>query len=320
MANNRPFVVDAALTAIAIGYRNAAVNLIADRVLPRVMVGGEKFKWLEYPLAESFTVPNTLVGRKGRPNQIEFTAVERTDSVDDYGLDDPIPNSDIKVAADQRVQGLSVYDPEARGAEGLTDLIVLDREVRVAAIVQDPARYDASRRITLSGTSQFSDHANSNPLQTMLAALDATITMRPNKVIMGRSAWTPLRQHPHLVNAVKGGNLNRGSIRPEDLADLLEVNEVIIGEGFVNTARKGQAVNLQRIWGKSIAMIYQDPTAGPDRGLTWGYTAQYGTRIAGRIEDPNIGLEGGSYIRVGERVKEIVCAPGVGYLIQNAVA
>lgn len=320
MTTPRPFVVDTALTAIAIGYRNAAINLIADRVMPRIPVGGEKFKWLEYPLAESFTVPNTAVGRKGRPNQVEFTALERTGAVDDYGLDDAIPNSDQVAAAQQRAAGLSVYDPEARAVEGLTDLILLDREVRTASIVQDLNRYDAARRITLSGTSQFSDYANSTPITAINTALDSTVAMRPNKMVIGRPAWSVLRAHPHIVNAVKGGNLNRGNATIQEVADLFELQEVIVGEGFVNTAKRGQAATIQRVWGKNISLIYLDPMAGPDRGLTWGYTAQYGSRISGRIEDPHIGLQGGNIIRVGERVKEIVSAPGVGYFFQNAVA
>jgi hypothetical protein len=55
-------------------------------------------------------------------------------------------------------------------------------------------------------------------------------------------------------------------------------------------------------------------------GVTFGLTAEYGSRLAGRIEDPDIGLNGGFRIRTGERVKELIIAKAAGYFIQNAVA
>jgi len=99
---NRPFPIDPTLTAIAIGYRNPAHVLIAKRALPPLPVLSETFKWNEYPLAEGFTVPDTKVGRKSRPNQVEFNVSEKDASVEDYGLDDPIPYSDIQAIRDPR--------------------------------------------------------------------------------------------------------------------------------------------------------------------------------------------------------------------------
>lgn len=320
MANPRPFVVDTALTAIAIGYVNPADSLIADRVLPRMPVGGEKFKWLEYPIAEGLTVPDTLVGRKGRVNKIEFSATERTGSVDDYGLEDDIPQSDVDAAAQQRAAGLSVYDPRGRAASMLTRLIELDREVRVAGLVFALGTYSASLRATLSGTSQWSDFANSAPIDVITAALDQPV-MRPNTAVFGQATWTRLRQHPHVVNAIKGGNLNRGMVSREQFAELFELKEVLVGQSFLNTASKGQAATLARTWGKHAAFLYIDAATNTDVGnFTFGFTAQHGTRLAGSMENPNIGLKGGETIRVGETVKEIIAAQGAGYFFQNAVA
>ena len=90
---------------------------------------------------------------------------------------------------------------------------------------------------------------------------------------------------------------------------------------MVNTAKPGQAPALQRAWGKHIAMLHLNSMASIEQGgITFGMTADYGGRIAGRIEDKDIGLQGGVRIRTGERVKELIIAKDVGYFIQNAVA
>jgi hypothetical protein len=319
MAPRRPFVVDPVLTAIAIGYSNPAQTLIADRVLPRFDVSGESFKWTEYPLAEAFTIPSTKVGRLGQVNQVTFSGTEKTSSVEDYGLDTPIPNSDITAAADARAQNLSTFDPEQHATMMLTKLVELDREVRVATRLQDPNTYAASRRLALAGTDKLSDYANSDPIGVLDAAIDGTLVYRANTLVMGQPVWSKIKRHPKLVNAVKGNLTNEGMITPQQLAELLSIRDVLVGEAFVNTARPGQEAVLARAWGNSIAALYIDPTARPTGEITFGFTAQYGTRIAGRIEDEDVGLEGGFRIRSGERVKEEIVAKDVGYLIQNPI-
>jgi hypothetical protein len=319
MATKRPFVVDPILTAIAIGYSNPAQALIADDVMPRQSVGGEQFKWTEYPIAEAFTVPDTEVGRRGQVNQIVFSGKERESAVRDYGLDVPIPNSDITAAAAARKEKRSSYDPEQHSVMMLTKITQLDREVRVAAKVQDPNNYDASRRLSLVGGDKLSDYANSDPLGVLDAALQGTLIYRPNQLTMGNVVWNWLKRHPKLVNAIKGNLTNEGFITKQQLAELLDIKRVLVGDAHVNTARPGQAANLTRAWGNFIAAHYTDPTAHIENEVTWGFTAVYGSKVAGRIEDPDIGLEGGFRIRSGERVKEEIVAKDVGYLIQNPV-
>ncbi|WP_230206342.1 hypothetical protein, partial [Enterococcus faecium] len=93
-----------------------------------------------------------------------------------------------------------------------------------------------------------------------------------------------------------------------------------IGEAFLNVARKGQQAVFSRVWGKSISLTFINPAARPGAGMTYGFTAQWQSRIAGTYEDRNVGLRGGTVVRVGESVKEVVAAPDAGYLIQGAVA
>ena len=316
----RPFVVDPALTAIAIGYTNPADTLIADEVLPRGQVGQEEFKWTEYPLADGFSFPETLVGRRGKVNELEVSGTEKTASVEDHGLDAPVVNSDIEAARRAREAGRSNYDPEAHAAATLTGAVQLAREVRVAGVVFNPATYAPERRKVLAGGSQLSDFTNSDPIELIEEALEGTLVFRPNALVMGKSVWSKLRRHPVLVNAIRGNLTDKGLITRAEFTELFEIKKLLVGESYVNTAKKGQDAVLSRCWGKHIAALYITPAATTTEGVTFGLTAQLGNKIAGRIEDPDIGLEGGYRIRSGERVKELVVAKDVGYLIQNAVA
>lgn len=309
-----PFPVTPELQAISLAYRNNA--LIADQVLPRVPVGLQAFKYMSYPKGQTMTVVETRVGRKGTPNQVEFTGDEVTASTNDEALDDGVPNADIELA---RAQGLP--DPLGRAVEGLTDLIALKREVRAASLVFTAGNYAASNKTTLAGNSQWSDYAvgHSDPIDDIVTGLDSCI-MRPNIAVMGQAVSSKLRRHPAILKAFNGTTGDTGMVPLAYLKDLFELEDIYVGQGWVNTAKKGQAVALSRVWGNSCALLYRNKQADTQRGVTFGFTAQFGTRIAGSEYDGDIGMRGGQKVRVGESVKELLMANDLGYLIADAVA
>lgn len=313
-----PFVIIPELTAVAAAYQQA--NLIADQVLPRVFVGTEDFRYQKYSLAESFTVPETLVGRKSAPNQVEFTGTEVTDSTQDRGLDAPVPNKDSMQWAAARAAGQSrMPDPKLRATTQVTSLIHTAREARVAGLVFNPASYGTANKLTLSGSAQWSDYANSNPQTDITTALDSMI-MRPNKAVFGRAAWSRVSQHPKIAAAVFKFGSTAGNVSRQAFADLFELEEVLVGDGWINTAARGQPAAMVRLWGKHCTFMHQNMQADTQFGVTFGFTAQFGEIIAGEIVDSDIGLSGGVRVRVGERVKELLTANDLGFGIFNCVA
>lgn len=314
--NLSPFTIQPDLTGIAIAYRNT--GMIADEVLPRVPVGKPSFKYTVYPKADAFTIPDTQVGRTSSPNEVEFGASEVTGSTKDYGLQLTIPEFDM-LALEGGNSANSVYNPMRRGTMLLSDLIELDREVRVSNIVFNAANYGSANKTTLSGTSQWSDYTNSNPIDAILQAIDAMIA-KPNVLTLGQATWTKLRQHPKVVNAVKGNYYGSGTVSREALADLLEIEKIVVGQAWVNSAKPGQTVTTARTWGKHASLLVVNPTVTPEGGLTFGYTPQWQNRLAYTKFDDERGARGSSVVKVVESVTELVVANDAGYFFQNAIA
>lgn len=311
MADLAPFPIDPALMAIAIAYRNQAY--IADEVLPRVPVGKQEFKYLSYPIAETFALPDTKVGRKSQPNEIDLTATELTDSTADYGLDDPVPQADISNAP-------ANYSPLDRAAMQLTDYIMLDREKRAADLCFTAANYAVGQKVQLAGNDQWSStHADSDPIDDIMTGLDACL-IRPNIMTIGHAAWSKLARHTKIVKAVHGNDGDTGIARRRQVADLFELEDIYVGQSFLNTAKKGQAATIARVWGKHCALHYRNKVASTQGGVTFALTAQWGSRIAGKEADSKIGLRGGIRVRVGESVKEKIVAAQAGYFIEDCVA
>jgi hypothetical protein len=320
MANmNFPFPIESELTAITLAYQNR--RLIADEVLPRTPAPSREFKWLQMGRDQMFTVPETLVGRKGQPNEVEFGGTETPGFVRDYGLDDVVPNEDLDSAP-------AGFDPLGTAVTGVTELIALDREKRVADLVFNSNTYPAANRTTLSGTSQWSDYTNSDPYSAIQTALDGML-MRPNVAVIGRLAWSKLRVHPKITAALApsstGNTLTANGLGSpatlQAVADLLELDRIIVGEAFINTAKPGQTASLSRCWGKHMAFLHQNPVATiRGNAVTFGFTAEWGNRVAGSMPEPKVGLRGSQRVRVGESVNELIVASDVGYYFQNIVA
>ncbi len=306
MGQKVPYAINPELTAIAIAYKNA--KLISDSVLPRVPVGKRDFKYTVYPKEEVYTLPESRVGRRGKVNQVSFSGKEETASVEDFGLEDPIPQDDIDNAPDGQ-------DPRGHSVEWLKNLIDLGREKRTADLVFNAATYGTNNKMALSGSDMFSD-PTSHPIAVIMDVLDSML-MRANTMTIGRIAFSKLAQHPEIIKAVFGNAGDSGIATRTQIAQLFELDEILVGESFVNTAKKGQDVVVERVWGNHLSLTYRDRLANTQRGMTFGLTAEYGTPLGWEKPDDDIGLRGGIMVRTGESLKELITAPDLGYLIQN---
>jgi len=312
---NFPFQPAPQYTAIALAYSNR--QLIADLVLPRLPVNAREFKWDKHTKGDLFTVPSTLVGRKGAPNEVEFSAVEETAAVSDYGLDDVVPQEDIDAASTK--PGM---DPLGKAVEGTTQLILLDREKRVADLVFNPSTYPVGNKVQLSTNDQWNEYAQaaSDPVADIMEAKEAAL-MPYNVAVMGAAVWYALRRHPKILASVYPVNYSGdGMISLQQFQDLFEFDQVLIGDARINTAKPGQSLTMSRVWGNHFAMMHQNPLASlRGNGITFGATAEYGSRIAGTMPEPKVGLRGAQRVRVGESIKELITAADCGYLVQDAI-
>lgn len=313
------FPLNPELTAIAIAFQNPADQLIADAVLPRIPTP-KKFTYTSYTVQQGYTVPDTKVGRKSEPNMVDFGGTMITAECIDFGLDDLVPNDEVAAWE-------SMPKPAAGGPPSplslstmmLTGLVALDREIRVAGVVFNTANYAGANQATLSGTSQWSDFVNSNPLNAITLAMDISL-VRPNKLVIGQQAWTQMRQHPKIVQAIGRSAQTAGYASLQQVAELLELQEIKVGRAFYNTAKKGQTPAYARAWGKHAALLHVDGLAAQLQQPTFGWTGMWGSKIAGDIPEPKSGLRGGTRVRSGESVIEVIASQDAGYFFQNAVA
>ena len=304
--------------AAAVAFVNG--KLIADEALPRVPVYSSKFAYNVYDFDQGLTLPNARIGRKGKTNDVEFSSKEEFDQVESYGYQSPVPEEDVKEWTGAVTAGnTQLPDPRILASSELTDMVHLAREVRVSNLLLDPNSYEAGNRIPLSGSSQW-DHVDADIEGQVFDMLDKPI-MRPTTMAMNSNIWSKIRRHAKLKAAILGST-GKGTISKEEFCQHFELDKLLVGEGWLNSAPEGQPAQRVRVWGNSVACYYQKPLSATatTKSVTFGVTAQFGGWVAGDIHDPNMGLEGGTIVRVGERVKEKILAKSLGALFQNVLS
>lgn len=307
-----PFPVAMDLTSVSLAFENK--RFIADEALPRFPVDSINYSYAVYNFDEGFAVQDTAVGRRSAPNQVEFHAKDVTSKTVDHALDDSVPEYDRHTTRQPNGR------LHARIAERVTNLIALNREKRVADLLFNEAIYPDDNKIVLSGSDSWSDSANSDPVATISAALDTPI-MRPNTGVIGRKLYSVLSQHPDIMKSVNATSGDKGIATRQAIANLFELDNLWVGEGFyIERLRNEDAAQTPlRLWGASMALYYLDQLGGPDEMPSFGFTAEYEKRMVSKYFDEKVGARGGTIIRVAESVDEQICAPRLGYLIEDAV-
>ena len=314
MADNirSTYPVDFERTAIAVAYSNAAY--VADEVLPRRPVASKEYRYTEYPLAESFTVPDTRIGRRSAPTMVHFSATEKPGACTDYGLEDAIPDDDVRNAP------AASANPVDRSTMRLTDLLMIDRERRAANLVFDATKYPAANKVTLTGDDRWSsDHADSDPIADIVGAMEGMVAP-PTHLLLGSEVWIKLRAHKTILKALHRTDGDAGIASRRAVADLFDLEGLIVGRAWINSKAPGQGAVLRRIWGKSALLYRRDPNADVNGPPTLGITAEYRGRETRTGFDAALGARGAHRVRVVDTCDERLIAPRAGYLFDAAVA
>jgi len=318
-------------TAVVMSYR--IDDMIADRVLPPTApIDTAKFSYTKWDRADAFKAPDARLGRKGKASAVEFGGKQIVDECEHYGLTDFVPQEDVDKAEVNLRQGGVVTDPVANAAIGITHLLKLLREKRVADAVFDTAAYTAAYKTAVANGSRFDD-AGSDPWGLLEGGMK-TMLKRPNTIVFGQEAWSEFRRHPKVLKAVHGNDGDAGLASRKAVAEILEVSQLLVGQTRIDNAAEGQAENLVRAWGKYVAMLYIDGVGtsmggedqanlprGPNMERQgFGFTAVYKPLGVYSSMHGGRGIAGGTEVLVRESCKEVVSGgDGFGYLLSTVV-
>ncbi len=299
------------LSQIAVDFKNR--DYIADQILTPVQVPKMLGQYLAWAEGATFKLPKTEMSEYGQANLLELAASKRSFQLEVYALQAVIDELEREQAPEAQIEMMKVAK--------LQNALLLDREIKVAA--QLCSASVITQTTDLSGSNMWSSSA-SNPITAVQTAA-ASLPKRPNTFLAGRDVINRLRTHPVILTAIQ--YTERGGLAPLNaLADVFEVDRVLVGDAFKDTAADGLSASKSQVWqesgGGGMALLaYVDPS--PPNPLmdspTLGYLPTLGggapaTRIYKHV-DQAYGTGGGvTRIKAETAYDVLVSAPTMAYL------
>jgi hypothetical protein len=307
--------INPVLTNIAQGLRQN--DLIGYELFPRVDVGQRAGKVITFG-KEHFMQYSDLARSPGSATkrvQVGYSGAEF--NLVDYAIEGSLP---LELQEEQLSpdKGFTI-DGAQMALMAANDILDLRLEIAQAQLAQDPNQYDATNKINLNGTSQWSDYSGtSNPFKVIETAKEAIRTQtgkRPNVGVMGATVLAQLKYHPTVINRMVPTGRDVPTL--DDLAQFFGLERVVVGDAIVSN---DAGTVMSDVWGKHMILAYTKTDTLANRGApTFGYT--YNLRGYPAARDAYYGNNNQTwYFPYAASEAPVIAAKAAGYLIQNAVA
>lgn len=308
-----PFDYNGSLADVATEVRNCRTDYVADCVMPFVETATCRFFYHNWDTTQPYEFVNDYAGNNGIVHEIiNPETVLSFANVEDHALDMRITWCMQQAIAAGASAGVPTNYMES-SAEQLMSLVMLNREQRVIDLVSDPALYPAANQTAIAAGDEFNGATPTDPL-ALLSDIIANSNVNFNWMVTSKKIASFLRRHPSFLGNVDA----RGVVTNQAIAETLGLDGMCEGRAFGNVSG-----TLTPLWGNYIILFSKNPdfqgsTECP--APTFAFTARNGGLFTGTIRQPQNGMRGTDYLRVGESVKEIVTNYQFGHIITNCLA
>ncbi len=273
--------VDALLTDFAIGFR--PMGFIADMIWPVIDVPKQSDIFARFEQEDRFRQWHAIRAPGDMANEIRMRVSSSQFHCKNYALSTTIPDELIANADPIFRQSL-----EETRTSFILDALMLDWDKRVADLVMatDGSGVGSSAAVSSSWDDAIS--GNSDPVGDINTAIDNVqdaTGYKPNRAVCGIGAWRSLRRHADIIDKSTNPNITGGGNYPRtaEVAQLFDLDEIIVGGAYINNAQEGLSLDLQQIWGEHFVVYFnsnQPKFDTPTYGATFNWRSAPMPRLA----------------------------------------
>jgi len=304
------------LTKLSLAYRNP--RYIAEMVAPTVQVVKDSGKIYSYS-ADNLRIVNTYRAVGGRPNIVETTV----SSADHYVLEDHVLGEYIPEEVIENQE--SPINARVDVTEALIDRIWVDKEKALADVITNTS--NITNNTTLSGTSQWSDYVNSDPITNIKDSISTIRTAcgkMPNSMIIAWDVLNTLLFHPDMKDYFPGAPAITKQMLQDSLPRIFGLQQLLVGEALYNNANLGASDSLADIWTKDVVVAYIESSPSLKSQT---FAATYQNKAPRRVEVLAQGQGGletvqrkSEYLQVSDKYDQVLVNELCAYLIEAAIA
>ena len=269
--------VNGLLTDVSIAHMNKAEHFIADTLFPAIAVDKQSDVYLVYTRGDFFQGSESEQAMREllrAPGTRAAKAGYNVDTSNSFRCDNFAVA--VEVPDELRANADEIFALDAEAAMLGSQIQLIRRERAFAADFMKTTVWGTDK----TGTTNFvkwSDYGGSDPFTDMEDALDQVESQtgdRPNKLAMGAIVWRRLKHHPDLVDRIKGGATTGqpALVQRQLLAQILEIDEVLVGRASYRSSAEGASLTLARIMDDDALFLFANATPGrmtPTAGMSF---------------------------------------------------
>lgn len=303
--------VDKILTQFSQMYRNE--EYVNEFICPKLKVKEKTGKFAKYGKENLRAYAGQIYRAPGvRANSVDYTVSQGTYICAERALEKGVPDEFLNNTDDP-------YDAKRDAATVIMDNEMINQEKALQTFIASTTNLPLN--VTLTGTDQWNDYVNSNPIgdiNTAIRTVKAATGVRPNTMLLSFDVMMTLKSHPDVRDAVKytnGGQLSDDAF-VAFLKGYFNLKNVYIGSAVYNSSVEGQADSISDVWTKDAWLFYINPSPSLMKA-SFGYTFEDVPRQVDvyreeeKIQD---------VVRIRHSYDQNIMDSNLGYYIKNAIA
>lgn len=308
MTSSQAQVIDPVLTEHARGYTNQ--ELIGNILLPFVDIPNRSAKVIRFGKDAFRRYMNTQRSPGSQTRRVQYGYESDTVSLHQEALEAQVPY-ELQQSAN-KVPGIDL----AKGSiQYVQDILALNREVRIAKLVRDPAIYNAANKTTLTGNDKWSAAASKpeDDIKEAREAIRRMIGRYPNVLVLSANAFNALSRHPAIKENFK--YTSSDSITEVMLAKYFNIDKIVVGKAVALEENARDSDPASDVWGNDAIIAYV-PNGSSFMVPSFGYTY----RLSGYpiVESPYDERSTKSWVYpVTEEYRSYVTGAEAGFLFQQ---
>lgn len=239
---------------------------VAGRLFPVFYTGEQSASYYVFDTENILSVPKNI-GRAPSANYSRsmMKLSDDTYNCKEFGHEEPVDDRERKKYSRS-------FDADTAAANRLGHVLLMNREFRAR-----------EKALTIPYTSTPAikwDAANATVIKDVDAAKEVVYNncgLEPNLLVLPRAVFTKIKRLAEFIELIK--YTQKGVATEELLAELFDIDQVVVAGGIENKANEGQAVNPGQIWGDNVVLAHVDPSQdlkAPNYGRTFAWTGETG--------------------------------------------
>jgi len=308
-------LVDKLLTDVSNGLFQELEKFGAERLLTPVGVKQQSGKIGKYGTKHLRIHANAMGGRGEAPRvQLVTRDLSTQYYIEDHGLEGVVtPNDYDNVELP--------FDAERDETLHLTYANLVAKEYALASTVGDSSI--VTQNTTLTGTAQFSDTTNSDPITVFKNARKGVrdgCGIYPDTAFCEAEVFEWLRIHPQIWDRLGFKFQQTGQLTQDNVAAALNVKRFMVMESVYDSSSQGQSSSIAPIWGKHLFFAVL-PTNPALMQKSAGYHVFYKSRGVRSVYKYPINNPANSMgIQCRDDYDQLISDVGAIYAVYNAIA